>query len=241
MRKISFVLALVLMVGACKGRSPADIHGEGGVVVPEGPAVPFEVRTDSTDLVLFWFDEHGAGHATSRVQDVPEERRNVVRVDPPRPDQRAPGWIYLTDLRTPSPTGTFPVRPVRADDLSRQLLAMGGHQGSMGTPPAQPVQPTQPQQPGGVQGSNNQPTTAGVIVYGASWCSACHQAAGWFRAHNVPFVEKDIEQDPGAQQEMLAKAQRAGVPTGSIPILDVRGHILLGFSPPAIERALAGT
>jgi hypothetical protein len=53
-------------------------------------------------------------------------------------------------------------------------------------------------------------------------------------------VEKDIEQDPAAQQEMMVKAQRAGIPTGSIPILDVRGRILVGFSPPDIERALAG-
>jgi hypothetical protein len=30
------------------------------------------------------------------------------------------------------------------------------------------------------------------------------------------------------------------VPTGSIPILDVRGRIMAGFSAPAIDAALGG-
>jgi hypothetical protein len=39
---------------------------------------------------------------------------------------------------------------------------------------------------------------------------------------------------------MMDKARRAGVPTGSIPILDVRGRIMAGFSAPAIDAALGG-
>jgi glutaredoxin len=77
-------------------------------------------------------------------------------------------------------------------------------------------------------------------VYGASWCSACHQAAAYLTRRHVAFVEKDIEQDAAAAQEMREKAQRAGVATGSIPILDVRGHVMVGFSAEAIDRALAG-
>ena len=123
-----------------------------------------------------------------------------------------------------------------ADEFATQLRAMGGVREAPGTPSAPVAQAA-----GGGAPVAPSPHGPGVIVYGASWCSACHSAAGWLRAHNVPFVEKDIEQDPGAQQEMMAKAQRAGVPTGSIPILDVRGRILVGFSPPDIERALAGS
>lgn len=251
MRRVLVTMVCALALAACRGRATAD--GGAGSVQPEArgdgaaAAVPFEVRADATDLVFFWFDEAGNAHSATSVRDVPEARRQVVRVDPPRPEMRTPGQVYVTDLRAPSPQGTFPVRAVAAEALSQQVLAMGGLQGPLGSqaPAAPPQQPTQAAQAGAPQNgpaaAHGDPAHASVILYGASWCSACHSAAAWMRAHHIAFVEKDIEQDPGAQQEMMAKAQRAGVPTGSIPILDVRGHILVGFSPPDIERALAGS
>lgn len=244
MRRLIVVFAVLV---ACKGRTAAGGDGGAPAVTPEGraegaPAVPFEVRADSNELMFFWFDERASGHIVQRATEVPEARREMVRVDPSNPTQRPPGWVYVADLRAPSPQGTFPVRAVRADEFAARLRQLAGVREAPGTPVAPPPQPTQVAQAGGAHGGGApQPNGPGVIVYGASWCSACHSAAGWLRAHNVPFVEKDIEQDPAAQQEMMAKAQRAGVPTGSIPILDVRGRILVGFSPPDIERALAGS
>jgi len=241
MRRLFVVWAIV---AACQRRAPG---GEAAPTVnPEArsaaaPAVPFEVRAEGGEVMFQWFDERGGGHFAQRAGEVPEARRAMVRVDPTQPAQRAPGWVYVADLRAPSPRGTYPVRAVSADVFSAEVRALAGVREAPGTPLAPPPPPAQVAQAGGAHGAPSpSPQGPGVIVYGASWCSACHSAAGWLRAHNVPFVEKDIEQDPGAQQEMMAKAQRAGVPTGSIPILDVRGRILVGFSPPDIERALAG-
>jgi len=62
-----------------------------------------------------------------------------------------------------------------------------------------------------------------MIVYGASWCGACHEAMAYMKKKGIPFVEKDIEKDPGAEREMRSKLAHAGMNTGSIPILDVRG------------------
>jgi len=244
------VLGLVLL--GCPRRSsgggvspPTAVASEGREEA--GPIAPFEVRADSSDLVFFWFDERAAGHIVQRVADVPAARRELVRVDPSNPAQRPAGWVYVTDLRAPSPQGTFPVRAMRAETFAARLRAMAGLHEAPGTPVATSPSPPSPRvaQGGPAQGTlgphgSSQPSAPGVILYGASWCSACHSAANWLRAHNIPFVEKDIEQDPAAQQEMMVKAQRAGIPTGSIPILDVRGRILVGFSPPDIERALAG-
>ncbi len=59
----------------------------------------------------------------------------------------------------------------------------------------------------------------------------------------MKFVEKDIEKDPNARKDMLARAQRAGVPQSSlqgVPILAVRGKIITGFDRNAIDRALGG-
>ncbi len=50
---------------------------------------------------------------------------------------------------------------------------------------------------------------------------------------------KDIEETPGAAAEMRDKLSRAGNHGGSIPVIDVRGQILIGFSAPSLDRALA--
>jgi hypothetical protein len=37
---------------------------------------------------------------------------------------------------------------------------------------------------------------------------------------------------------MKRKLERAGMPGASIPVIDVMGRILIGFSPSALDRAL---
>ena len=77
-----------------------------------------------------------------------------------------------------------------------------------------------------------------VIIYGASWCGPCHQAAAYLKKKGVAFVEHDIEQDSVSAHEMQAKLAKAGMHGGSIPVLDVRGHILVGFDARAVDQAL---
>src|SRR5262249_35753585 len=79
-----------------------------------------------------------------------------------------------------------------------------------------------------------------VVIYGASWCGPCHQAADYLKARGVLYVLKDIESTPGAREEMVAKCARLGMEPRAIPILDVGGQILVGFNAEKIDRALAG-
>lgn len=221
---------------SCRGRGASGgADGAAATTGDAGPAVPFAVRDDATELLFVWFDEQGGAHAARSVAEVPAARRQAVRVDPTRPELRAPGWVYVADLRQRGADGRYPARAVPAEALAGVVMAMAGHQGALGSPSA--ATPTV-----AVQGADAgaTPASPAVIIYGASWCSACHQAADYLRRRHVAFVEKDIEQDPAAAQEMMDKARRAGVPTGSIPILDVRGRIMAGFSVPAIDAALGG-
>lgn len=229
----ALIVALALGLVACRDRASSGGAATASQGADAAPAVPFQVREASGDLVFFWFDERGTAHPAARVGEVPEARRDVVRVDPPRPDLRVPGWVFVADLRRAGADGTFPVRAVRNEELARGLASLNGL-GSLGTPQLPHEPAARPSNPA------VQPAAAQVIIYGASWCGACHQAAAYLRSRHVAFVEKDIEQDPAAAREMTEKARRAGIPTGSIPILDVRGRILQGFSPPAIDQALAG-
>ena len=230
-RRGGWMLAVVALgVLACRKAPVASTTADGGALSADPVPEPgFAVRTDSTDVVFAWFDAEGQSHAVTRAEEVPEAARELVRVDPSRPELRRPGWIWMTNLRAPGADGALPLRAVRAESLATVLLARVGQAGPLGS--TAPV---------AIADAATAHGPSQVIVYGASWCSACHQAAAYLTSRHVAFVEKDIEQDAAAAQEMREKAQRAGVATGSIPILDVRGHVMVGFSAAAIDRALAG-
>lgn len=80
---------------------------------------------------------------------------------------------------------------------------------------------------------------APVTIYGVEWCGPCHQAAAFLDQRGIPYVERNIEGDEGAKEEMRFKLERAGLRGGSIPVLDVNGMILVGFDPNHVARALA--
>ena len=55
----------------------------------------------------------------------------------------------------------------------------------------------------------------------------------------MPFVDKDIEKDPGAAAELERKAKRAGLHLGGVPVLDVGGHLMMGFDAATVDRLVA--
>ena len=78
-----------------------------------------------------------------------------------------------------------------------------------------------------------------VVVYGTTWCGYCRKARAYFNRHNIYFEDKDIEKDPSARAEVVRKCAAAGNRfNGSVPVIDVHGHILHGFSEQSIEVAL---
>jgi arsenate reductase-like glutaredoxin family protein len=77
-----------------------------------------------------------------------------------------------------------------------------------------------------------------VTIYGTSWCGACRAARAYMTEHKIPFADKDIERDPAAAQELAEKASKMGIPTDRVPVIDVRGRLLLGFDRERIEALL---
>ena len=77
-----------------------------------------------------------------------------------------------------------------------------------------------------------------AIVYGADWCKPCHLAEDYLKRKGARVVKKDIEEDESAAAEMRRKLKRAGMGGSSIPILDIGGTMLKGFSEKAIDSAL---
>lgn len=77
---------------------------------------------------------------------------------------------------------------------------------------------------------------AQVYVYSTPWCAFCRTEKQWLESLGVTFVSRDIEEDEGAKDELLAKVdgQFQGVPT-----TDIAGEIVVGFDRPKLQAALA--
>jgi len=51
-----------------------------------------------------------------------------------------------------------------------------------------------------------------VIVYSSRWCPDCREAKRFLAQHNIPFTEIDIEQTPGAADEVVKRTGKRAIP-----------------------------
>ncbi len=241
-RMLAFVL-LSTALGCGKAAVPADEQAA-PVALPKPPVV----SEAGGAYVLRYFSAAAGEFVTAKTPaEVPEGARGQVLVAPEDPNLQGP-WLFVADLTKKTAEG-YEVRVVDRAEIDNQLAAA---KPAPEPPPAAPEAPAAPAAPAPAPAAG-QPAPASaaaaavkdndVIIYRTSWCGYCKKAAAYLKAKGVKFVEKDIEKDPNARKDMLARAQRAGVPQSSlqgVPILAVRGKIITGFDRGAIDRALGG-
>ena len=225
-----WMLLLALAAPACKRQKPDAASATPSVVVKEG----------SEGQLYTWLDDKGEFHVEQKVSDVPAEAREVVKVVDPSHDETTGGErVVVADLRTPHPDGTYAVRFMpRMDFDALALERRKQHLPTLATPHPSAVAAAAGGNAGAGPGDVDPSVRPSVIIYGASWCGACHEAARYLKQRGIAYVEKDIETDPAAAREMQTKLARAGLRGGSIPVLDVRGQVMVGFNPRALEDAL---
>ncbi len=71
-------------------------------------------------------------------------------------------------------------------------------------------------------------------MYMADWCGYCKQARQYIHLLGANLVEHNIDKNPDLKVEMKKKS---GGST-SIPLIDIEGTIIRGYSPAAIKAAL---
>jgi glutaredoxin len=197
------------------------------------------VRDDSENLLLTWIDDRGDFHVETRVADVPLTGKDTVRVVDPNTESAQGDRIVVVDLRQASPDGRYPVRFMNRVDFEALAVARREKTGPTmaGAAPPEPSGGGAPAAPEESAAPNPAPRAA-VVIYGAEWCGACHEAARYLRRKGIAYVEKDVEKDPTAAREMQAKLSKSGLRAGSIPVIDVRGKVMVGFNPGDIDAAL---
>ncbi len=234
-RLLPLFVALLVVFGGCKKK---------GVATPDDPGLT--VKDSSEGLLLTWVDDKGDFHVEQKVSDVPMMGRDAVRVvDPSKDEGTHEGKVFVVDLRQAKADGTYPVTTMSRGDFEKiaedrrekrgPTLATAASALASGS--ASSSAPSDPQHGGqGLTGTGEGRST--VIIYGAEWCGACHEAAAYLRRKGIPYIEKDIEKDPQAAREMQSKLKNAGMRTGSIPVIDVRGKVMVGFNPASVDEAL---
>jgi glutaredoxin len=218
-------LIVALLGSACHPRPEAATkpgparagHEDESANLPE-----VRIEPDGGPYLFSYYDKEGKLHDADSLAAIPKDSRRQVLV---RDLSRSPGelkadeYLYLADIRQPEPGDGYPTSVV-----SRYQFEAAG-EGAADTPA----------DASGGDGGESQ----GVIVYGTSWCGACKAARAHLHDKHIPFVEKDIEKEPAAAQELARKAKKAGLKLGGVPVIDVVGQLMMGYDPGSIDRAWA--
>lgn len=235
-------LVVAVAVPAAVGGATGCKRSAAATLTADPGDVPIVVKPDSEGLLLTWIDDKGDFQVETRVADVPMIGRDSVRVvDPSKDEGTHADRVFVADLRQPGVDGTFPVRTMTRSDFEAIAVARREKTGptlASAEPKQAPPPGTAPGAAGNDDSAQKPSARAAVVIYGAEWCGACHDAARYLRSKGVAFVEKDVEKDPGAAREMQQKLAHNGLHSGSIPVIDVRGHVMVGFNPHEVDEAL---
>jgi len=238
---LGLLLAVCLALGGCRKQAtptPSDDTG----AVPKATELPaLEIKDDTPNLLLTWIDDKGDFHVVQKPADVPKEGREQVRVVVTTREEGTGKLVYVANLNEVTPAGAYRVKTMtRAawDELGAgkrkarlEALAPSAVPAPSDSPPG-----TQPD----AAGTSKKALAGGIsaTIYGASWCKPCHDTAKYLKQRGVTVVDKDIDENPVAAAEMRQKLERAGRSGSSIPVIDLMGQILVGFSPMALDQAI---
>lgn len=229
-RLIPLVMLLVL-VGCQQEDAKSDSNR------PEAPkpedAAPIRVHKDVTGQLYRYFPSDGGKPKSSTTIDgVPASARDMVMVVPAAADP-PPGLVYMADLSQEGPDGTYSYKVVSNAALDTALTESRGALKAVAA--AAPSRLRAPASARAASGKND------IIIFSTSWCGVCGKARRWFRNKGIQYVERDIEKDPGAREDMQKRAVQAGLPAsqlGGVPVIWVNGQMFPGFDPGRISGAL---
>ena len=163
-------------------------------------------------MLFTYMDARGDTKTAGRVFDVPKsvrERVYVVDVSKSPEERQAHKYAFFVNLTEKDASGAYPVVAVSRYD---------GAKGSSATLAPAPAD--------------------AVVIYSAVWCGYCKKAKAWMKSNNIPFIERDVEKQPGAQEELTKKLAAARIQAGGVPVIDVAGTLVVGFDKPRLEALL---
>ncbi len=221
-RSCCFLLFALSCALSCD-RKPAP----GDSPEPSAQKAPdFSVGPDTQGVLFTWVDDKGSFHLAESAADVPAPARKQVRVVVDGKSVGSAQYVYVADL-TEIHEGKYPIMSMPRAEW--ESIGKAGRE--------QQVAQLRPKDEPSAQGQLTD-LQVDAIIYGADWCKPCHLAEDYLKSKGKKVIKKDIEEDPKAAEEMQGLLKSAGLSGSSIPVLNVGGTILRGFSAKAIDAAL---
>lgn len=76
---------------------------------------------------------------------------------------------------------------------------------------------------------------AQITIYSTTWCAFCKTEKQYLDKLGIAYVEKDIEADKAAYEELMSK--NGGAFQG-VPVTDIAGSLVLGFDRTKIDSLI---
>lgn len=232
-----FIASVALAAAGCHRGTP-DSGGDNGAAPKSGKLPPLKLTDNTKNLLLTWIDKKGDFHVVQKVSAVPSQGRKAVRVVVTNDRNGTGRLVYVANLTKKRPDGTYPVTSMTRAEWNDKGASLRKARMEAFAPSAAPP-PSSGAPPASAAPGASAHSGLVAIIYGANWCHPCHEAARYLREHGVKVIHKDIENNEVARREMEDKLAAAHIHTSSIPVIDIDGRLLVGFSPTAIDRALA--
>jgi glutaredoxin len=241
---LATLLALTLSVSACK-KPTSDKKDDASTTPKAAELPPLEVKVDSPNLLLTWIDDKGDFHVVQKPTDVPTEGRAAVRIVVTTREEGTGALVYVTNLDETTATGAYRLKTMPRTEWEELGASKRKARLEALAPSAMPGGSAAPgtavdgKAPGNTPAAKTPATGVVVIIYGADWCKPCHDAERYLKQRGATVIKKNIDNNEVAAEEMQKKLARAGRSGASIPVIDIMGQIQVGFSPAALEQALA--
>ena len=247
-RLLTLGLLAGCLAGGCKKPEPGQ-SGDSGTAPKAAQLPPLEVKADTPNLLLTWIDDKGDFHVVHKPNDVPTPGRATVRVVVTNREEGTGQLVYVANLDETTATGAYRLktmpraeweelgaskRKARMEALAPSALPSAASAGG-----ALPGPGSGKPEASGQAGVKAPANGVVAIIYGADWCKPCHDAERYLKQRGATVIKKDIEANEVAADEMRKKLERVGRSGASIPVIDIMGQIQVGFSPAALEQAIA--
>ena len=225
------VLALLVLVTACKKNSPLPLPSKARTELP-----PRKVDRNSA-LLFTYVEPNGVFATTDQADKVPEVARQLVRIMGQA--KSAVQWrnnsnVDVIDLRELLADGQTQPRVMSREAFETGALAQ--------LPPGDSCPRTGPHGPP-LREDREPAASQGelplVILYCTRWCNACETARQYLASNQIPFTFRDVENDASAARELQQKSSGFGILADRVPILDVRGRLLVGYDGTRLDGLLA--
>ena len=75
-----------------------------------------------------------------------------------------------------------------------------------------------------------------IVIYTVSWCPHCRELKEYLTSRNIPFINRDVELEAAAMDELVQKYKTYGVP---VVVIGNDQEVIKGFTSEQFENAVA--